>query len=361
MDVDALRASSRPIHGHGTESVSDTLNRIADWCDATGVKFDSYGTGGLIQRFESEVADLLGFPAARFMPSGTLAQQAALRIWADRSGIKHVAMHPTSHLELHEQHGYSHLHGLTATLVGPRDRAMLADDFAVLPERFAALLVELPTREAGGLLPSWAELEDIKEVARDRAVKLHLDGARLWECGPAYDSSYAEICEGFDSVYVSFYKGIGALPGAMLLGPEDFVAEAAVWQRRGGGNLYTLTPNVASAAMQFQSRLNRMPELLERTREMVQLLSSIDGITIKPNPPHVNMFHVFVNLDVESALDARNRVADGFGIWTYGSVQSTDVPGVSMTEVYVGEAAMHVSDTELEQAFRSLMDGAPGA
>lgn len=357
MDVEALRASSRLIHGHGEESVADTLKRIADWCRDSGLGFDDYGTGELIQQFESEVADLLGFPAGRFMPSGTLAQQLALRIWADRSGVNHVAMHPTAHLELHEQHGYSHLHGLRATLVGPSDRAMLADDFAALPERFAALLVELPTREAGGLLPSWAQLEEIKDVARNRAVRLHLDGARLWECGPAYDISYAEICEGFDSVYVSFYKGIGALPGAMLLGSEDFVAEAAVWQRRGGGNLYTLTPNVASAAMQLQNRLTRMPDLLERARQMTQVLSSIDGITVKPNPPHVNMFHLFLDRDVEAALEARNRVADEQSIWTYGWVQSTDVPGVSQTEVYVGEAAMRVSDLDLELAFTSLMNG----
>ncbi|HEX6222677.1 MAG TPA: beta-eliminating lyase-related protein [Acidimicrobiia bacterium] len=360
MTRDALKASSRTIHGHGQEPVSDTLSRIAAWCRDRDVAFDAYGTGELIQEFETTVADLLGFPASRFMPSGTLAQQAAMRIWADRSGVDHFAMHPTAHLELHEDRGYAHLHGLKATTVGPEDSPMLAEHLEELYEGVAALLIELPTREAGGLLPSFDELDAIKKSARDREFKLHLDGARLWECGPAYQRDYAEICEGFDSVYVSFYKGIGALPGAMLLGPEDFIAEAAVWQRRSGGNLFNLTPNVASAAMQFEDRLARMPAYLERAREVAATLSVIDGIRLKPDPPHVNMFHLYLDADAETALEARDRVAEHLSLWAFSWVAPSEIPGVSRTELYVGDAAMNVEDSELDEAFRLLMSLAAG-
>ena len=355
MNRDELRASSRSIHGHGAESVADALQRVADWCRDEDIAFDAYGDGELIQHFEGKVADLLGFPAARFMPSGTLAQQAALRIWVERSGINHVAMHPTSHLELHEQRGYSHLHGMKATLAGPAERPMLAENLEAIAEPLAALLVELPTREAGAQLPTWAELEEIKAAARDRKVKLHLDGARLWESGPAYGRSYAEICQGFDSVYVSFYKGIGALPGSMLLGPEDFIAESAVWQKRSGGNLFTLTPNVASAAMQLDQRLARMPDLLERAQSLAAVLTGIDGITVNPDPPHINMFHLYVDLPACEALVARDRVAAKLGLWTFGWAGPTDVPGRCRTEVYVGEAAAAVSDEDIAEAFQMLM------
>ena len=67
---------------------------------------DMYGQGDLINDFEKQVAELLGKPAAVFMPSGTMAQQIALRIQADRSHTPHVAFHPLCHLEIHEQKGY---------------------------------------------------------------------------------------------------------------------------------------------------------------------------------------------------------------------------------------------------------------
>lgn len=351
-----LRASSRPIHGHGDSSPAAVLRDIAAWCEANNISFDGYGSGELIQRFESDVAQRLGYEAGVFMPSGTMAQQIAMRIRAERSGIDHIGMHPTSHLELHERHGYSHLHGLRATLIGPADGPLLAEHLRAVPERLAAVLTELPVREAGGLLPTWDQLGDLKSTAAELGIPLHLDGARLWESGPAYGKDYADICDGFDSAYVSFYKGIGALPGAMLCGSADFVAEAAVWQRRSGGNLFTLTPNVASAAMRWEERLQRMPEYLERARSIADTLSAIDGLTVAPDPPQVNMMHLLIAVDPERAAQARDRVATETGVWLFGAVQAAAVPGHIRTEVYVGEAAMKVGDDELAAAARMLLD-----
>ena len=93
----------------------------------------------------------------------------------------------------------------------------------------------MPQREIGGQLPSWSDLEAQVAWARDRGVAVHMDGARLWESGPFYERSYAEIAALFDSVYVSFYKGIGAIAGAALSGPAPFIGEARLWQRRSGG------------------------------------------------------------------------------------------------------------------------------
>src|SRR4051812_36336875 len=77
---------------------------------------DSYGEGKLIADFETEIAALLGKPSAVFMPSGTMAQQIALRIWADRKGNRTVAFHPTCHLEVYEAQAYRELHHLRGVL-----------------------------------------------------------------------------------------------------------------------------------------------------------------------------------------------------------------------------------------------------
>ena len=121
------------------------------------------------------------------MPSGTMAQQIALRIWSDRRGSPTVAFHPTCHLEIHEQKGYQLLHGLHGRLVGDPDRLITLADLEAIAEPVAALLLELPQREIGGQLPEWAELEAQTALGAERGIALHLDGARLWESGPFYE------------------------------------------------------------------------------------------------------------------------------------------------------------------------------
>jgi threonine aldolase len=210
------------VSGHLPTAPGEKLVRVGQWCREQGWEADRYGEGELIGAFERKVADRLGKPAAAFMPSGTMAQLIALRIWCDRVGSRRIAMHATSHLELHEEHAYAHLHGLDATLLGERERPTEARDLAAMLERAAApaaLLVELPAREIGGRLPAWQEVEALAALAHASGTKLHMDGARLWEAREYYaPKSLAEVCAPFDSVYVSFYKGIGALAGAMLLG-----------------------------------------------------------------------------------------------------------------------------------------------
>ncbi|MBT8165501.1 MAG: threonine aldolase [Acidimicrobiia bacterium] len=349
-----LRTASRRLDGHGSRSVAELLATTARWCEEHEVGLDPYGVGPFTSEFEGKVAGLLGMPAARFFPSGTMAQQVALRVWTERAGNNHFAMHPTAHLELHEQHGYQHVHGMRATLLGPADEPLLASHFEGLDTEVAALLIELPIREAGGQLPTWVQLEELKKAVAARIARFHLDGARVWESAAFYGRSYAEICAGFDSVYVSFYKGIGALTGAMLLGPEDFIEEAAVWQRRAGGNLYTMAPNVASAAMLLESRLAKMPAYYERAVALVTALSPIEGISILPDPPHTNLMHITLSVDAETAKQRRDSVARDTGLWLFGGVEPQGDDACRF-ELYIGDAALDLEDDEVVAAFRNIV------
>ncbi len=148
-----LRARSQHLLGPRADRPDVWLKRIASWCSDHDVSFERYGSGKLVEDFEAKVAARLGYPAARFMPSGTMAQSIAMRLWCDRVKVNHFAMHPTPHVELHEERGYAHLHGLNATLLGVAQRPTTAADLQALREPIAALLVELPIREAGGATP----------------------------------------------------------------------------------------------------------------------------------------------------------------------------------------------------------------
>jgi threonine aldolase len=170
---------------------------------------DRYGDGGVVEELETHLAHLLGKPAAAFFVSGTMAQQIALRIHADRRSTRTVAFHPTSHIDLHEGRAFERLHGLIGRPVGDPFQLLTLESLEAVAEPLAALLLELPQREIGGQLPEWEDLTAQVDWARERGAAVHLDGARLWQCPDAYQLPLDEIAGLFDTVYVSFYKDLG--------------------------------------------------------------------------------------------------------------------------------------------------------
>jgi threonine aldolase len=342
------------VPGFAFVSAADDFRRLADWCEAEGVEHDVYGEGELVEGFERKLAALLGKAAAVFMPSGVMAQQAALRIWTETARLPRFGMHATSHLALHEEEAHAGLLRLHGVTVGDRLRPLRAADLEACRQPLACLLVELPLREAGGQLPSWEELQALKAAALARGLPLHMDGARLWECAPFYARPHAGIAAGFDSVYVSLYKGIGGLAGALLAGSDDFIAQARRWRRRMGGTLVHLSPLVASAAMRFDTRLAVMPALVARAQALAAGLAPLAGLRVNPTPPPTNMFHLYFDAPADLVMNQRDRVAADTGGWLFDRVRPAEVPGWSLTEIVVGDRLLAADDAQVLPAFETL-------
>ncbi|HEX6818176.1 MAG TPA: thymidine phosphorylase [Ktedonobacterales bacterium] len=350
-------ACDRFLTGHGRMRPREALAALSLEAGEDEAP-DIYGRGALIEDFEREIATLLGKEAAVFLPSGTMAQQIALRIWSERRGCQTVAFHPTCHLELHEEKGYARLHGLHGRLVGEAQRLIALADLKAISEPVAALLLELPQREIGGQLPQWDELVRQTTWARERGAAVHMDGARLWESAPYYGRGYAEIAGLFDSVYVSFYKGVGALAGAALTGSADFIAEARVWQRRHGGNLIQLYPYVLSARAGLRARLPRFAHYHERAKGIAAALRTLAGLTILPDPPQTHMMHVYLHAPKERLMEAAIRLARAEHVALFRGLAGTELPGYSKLELSVGDAADALSDDEIRRYFVRILDEA---
>jgi threonine aldolase len=342
---------------HGRPPLRD---RLAVLAEATGEdeRADMYGAGERVERLERRIAELLGKEAAVFMPTGTMAQQIALRIWSDRRGIRTVAFHPTCHLELHEEKGYQLLHGLHGRLVGDPNRLLTLEDLEAIDEPVAALLLELPQREIGGLLPAWDELVAQTAWARERGVALHLDGARLWQTAPFYEREYAEIAGLFDSVYVSFYKDLGALAGAALAADAELVAEARIWRRRHGGAVVTFHPFVVGAELALDQRLDRIPVYVDHARAVAAELAGLDGVEVVPDPPQAPLFHLLLRGDRERLADAALSVAEERRVFLFADPSSTTSPGWQRHEVMVGEATLELSPTEVRDLYAEILERA---
>ncbi len=353
----AFRQAERFLNGHPPRRLRDEMTDLAATI-GEDEEADRYGEGALINDFEAEIARLLGKEAAVFMPSGTMAQQIALRIWAERSGRRAVGFHPTCHLELHERKGYELLHGLSGRLIGDADRLITMADLRAAPEPLAALLLELPQREIGGQLPTWEELVEQTAWARSRGAAAHMDGARLWEAAPACGRDYAEVAALFDSVYVSFYKGVGAIAGAALAGDAEFIAQARLWQRRHGGNLIHLYPFVLSARACLRERLPRFAEYHERALQIAAALRQVEGVALKPDPPHAHMAHVYLRGDLDALLDASAELAREERVTLFVWLRPSGVPGYAMFEMSIGDGADDFTPDEVADDMARVIERA---
>jgi len=352
----ALAGATRFLQREAPRSPADTLHRLGDL--AVHPLPDVYGEHGELEALESEVADLLGKPAAVFMPSGTMAQQCALRVWADRTGHRAVGVHGLSHLVVHEERALEVIHGIRMEHLCSEPRPLTFDDLAECPQPLGALSIELPLRDAGYLLPPWDELAALVEAARARLVPVHLDGARLWESQPFYDRPLAEIAALGDTVYVSFYKGLGGIAGAALVGPEDVISEARHWQHRHGGTLVSVYPLAVAAREGLRTRLDRFRAYAEHARAVASAAASIPGVRVHPEPPHTNAFVLFIDVPADALREAGLRLAESEGLLALGTVVPAEVPGWAATEFVVGEASMNWSDAEIARVLADLVDAA---
>jgi threonine aldolase len=209
-------------------------------------------------------------------------------------------------------------------------------------------------REIGGQNPSWNELAAIKAHAKERNAHLHIDGARVWECAAAFGKPVADIVQGADSIYVSLYKGIGGLGGAMLAGSRSFVARAAESFRRQGGNVIHRSPYIVAAAMQFDERLAAMPALFARTEWLYETLRDYPALRVNPARPQANMLHLHLPVSRERALEIRNQIAANHGVWLFGRASHAALPDTSVVEVYVGDNLAAMPDETVRRSLTLL-------
>jgi threonine aldolase len=342
-ELTALRDQcTRFLHYHGPVRVADLLATVP-----AGTVPDRYGAGGVVADLEGRIAALLGKPAAVFLPSGTMAQQAVLRVHADQRQRRTVLFHPCCHIDVHEGRGYQRLHQLTGRPAGDRHRLLSVADLAAVAEPPAALVLELPQRDLGGQQPSWDELAAQLGWAREQGAAAHLDGARLWESAAGYGRPPADIAGLFDTVYVSFYKGLGALPGCCVAGPEDVIGQVREWRHRMGGTLFGLWPNAASALTCLDRRLPLMPRYLAHARAIAEALRGVPGVQVVPDPPQTPMMHLLLGTSAAGFRAAAVRLAKDQGIWTWPESASTADPRIQRVELTVGDMTLAIPPGEV--------------
>ncbi|MFE2045284.1 threonine aldolase family protein [Streptomyces sp. NPDC059477] len=335
---------ARRILGRST-LFSSVRDRLAVLDDAEelydlGQPVDMYGNG-IVAALEEKVAGLLGMEAAAFFPTGTMAQQVALRCWAGRTGDPTVALHALAHPEVHERNAFSEVSGLRPVRLTRESRLPTAAEVRDFEEPFGALMLELPLRDAGFVLPTFEELTEIVAAAREREAVVHFDGARLWETTEHFGRSLPEIAGLADSVYVSFYKSLNGFGGAALAGPATLVEQAKTWRHRYGGLVFHQFPTVLSALAGLERELPRLPEYVRHARVVAAALreglaaAGLPWARVHPEVPHTNEFQLWLPYDVEIAAEAAVRHAEESRTLLFARSWDPAGPGLAVTEIDV--------------------------
>ncbi|MBL4659747.1 MAG: hypothetical protein JKY19_05280 [Alcanivoracaceae bacterium] len=314
---------------------------------------DCYNNGPLVVLLETRVATLLGKEKALFFHKGVTAQLAALKVAAETKNNPKVILHPQSHIAGDEQNAYQALLGLQGIELGEHFQPFDYQNLCRITETVGSLVVELPLRHAGFKLTPWEELLKMQAWAKQKNTHFHMDGARLWESTHYYKKSLAQIADLFDSVYVSFYKGLGGLSGAVLAGSEEFINSCKVWRSRLGGDLYSAFPMLLTALDGLDNKLTLIPDWVARAHEIATELDALNKVTV--DTPHTNGFVVFVEGDIKTLNTKLKILNKKFDMSLAYGFRTTAVPHIQTAELQVGPGAEEISTREIVNYFKELV------
>ena len=355
----AAQATAETIFWRAPSTPAVMLRELAAFAEEHDIAWDRYGERGAVAQLESEVAELLGKPAAVMFPSGIMAQQATLRAWCDRSGSRRVALPDLSHLLHHEQDGPRRVLGLELEWLTTGRETATAQALGRVGGRLGAAMVELPLRDAGCLLPTWDELVELSAAARARGVPLHADGARIWESVPHWGRSLAEAADLVDSMYVSLYKGLGGPSGALVVCPEDLAGELRSWRARMGGTLFSLTAPALGGLVGLREHLERFGDYRAWAIELAAALHG-HGIRTFPEAPHIATFLAYAPGTADEVNERVVAFAEERGIVVSGLWRDTDVPGWVETELTCYESAIGHDPGEVAGLMAAAVGDSPG-
>ncbi|MBT2233936.1 low specificity L-threonine aldolase [Nonomuraea sp. NEAU-A123] len=316
------------------------------------------GPDGPVAVLERRLAGLLGKDSALFFPSGTMAQQVALRLHADRRGRRAFAAHPQSHLEVWEEQGYNAVHGLWLRRTGDPHELLTARDLAAIGEPLAAAVWELPQRDLGGLLPGWDDLREQIALVRTTGAAAHLDGARIWEAQTYYQRPLDEIAALFDTVYVSLYKSLQGVRGAVLASDAATIDAARVWRQRLGGGIRDAWPLALAALTGLDTLAERMPAYREHAIAIAAAINADGAARAHPDPPQTPLFHVHLPAPRRAVEQAGADILAEHGLQLWGRVRTNPDPARSSFEISVGDNAMDFTPEEVATLIHEVLDRA---
>jgi threonine aldolase len=246
---------------------------------------DVYGDDPTVNALEAEVARMLGYEAGLFTPTGSMANQLALRMLVKPG--EEVVCDRIAHVVRAEMGAAAVLSGITTrtwdAVAGRLDPAAVAE--VITPNAgwhqvsTTAIAVENTHNFGGGTVQPVEAVRAVQELARTHGLGLHLDGARLWNAHVASGVPLLELAAGFDTVSVCLSKGLGAPVGSVLVASAQRIAEARVWRKRFGGGMRQVGILAAAGLFALEHNIERLAEDHDRAARLAAALGQKPELT----------------------------------------------------------------------------------
>lgn len=281
---------------------------------------DVYHDDPTVNSLEERVAELFGKDSAVFTPTGSLANQLAIRTLVHPG--EELLCESNSHIARAELGAAAVFSGITTrTWSDPNGR--LSADRALEMARpnsgpylvsTTAIAVENTHNFGGGTVQQISELKRLRQGADELGLRLHLDGARIWNAHIASGIPLKEFGKLFDTISVCLSKGLGAPVGSLMISTAERVAEARVWRKRYGAGMRQIGILAAAGHYALDNNIARLEEDHKRAKLIAKACNSVVASTINPDEVETNI----VGLDLKGGAWSAAEFASAAraeGIW----------------------------------------------
>jgi threonine aldolase len=315
---------------------------------------DVYREDPTVRRLEDLAAARLGKEAALFVPSGTMGNQIAIRVWT-RPG-QEVILESCSHILDYEMAQMAAFSGVLARALPSEDGFLTAAqvEAAIRPPIYyvstsGLVALENTHNMQGGTIAPQKEIEAIGALGRARGLRVHLDGARLFNAAVASGRSAADLAGPCDSVMVCLSKGLGAPIGSILAGPADFIDEALRQRKRLGGGMRQVGVIAAAGIVALEQQVERLADDHALARRFAERIAAIPGLVVDTSRVQTNI----VVFEPAPGAPSAKTIA---GLWKGEGVLCLTVHGDrklrAVTHYEVGEADIDAAADLLRKVLR---------
>ena len=303
---------------------SDTVTRpsqaMREAMAQSPVGDDVYGDDPTVNALEERVATMFGKEFGVFTPTGSLANQLAIRMLVAPG--EELLAETNSHIVRAELGAAAVFSGITTRTWPAKNGLLVAKDALEIARpnsgpylvSTTAIAVENTHNFGGGTVQPLDEIKALRKGADELGLALHLDGARIWNAHVASGVALNEYGKYFDTVSVCLSKGLGAPIGSIMLGKKDLVSKARVWRKRYGAGMRQVGLLAGAAHYALDHNIARLSEDHRRAKQLAVAIAAIDKSFVDPATVETNI----VGLDLANApytaaeLAARCREA---GLW----------------------------------------------